>query len=97
MKIVSQLPYNKSFSPLSYNNNTALPCFTEYEHPVEAVQAISMLNGQLYYDRKMSVRMDRAQDSKKDTGGGGKLPQGLKGLGMGLGINGSALTDVTSE
>ena len=65
---------------------------------MEAVQAISMLNGQLYYDRKLSVRMDRVQDSKKgDTSAGSKLPAGLKGLGMGLGLNGSALTDVSSE
>ena len=65
---------------------------------MEAVQAISMLNGQMYYERKMSVRMDRAQENKKgDAVPGGKLPQGLKGLGMGLGINGSALTDVSSE
>ncbi|KAF2363466.1 RNA recognition motif domain [Trinorchestia longiramus] len=68
----------------------------EYEHPVEAVQAISMLNGQMYYDRKMSVRMDRVQDKKSDPVSGSKLPQGLKGLGMGLGINGSALTDVST-
>lgn len=65
---------------------------------MEAVQAISMLNGQMYFDRKMSVRMDRVQENKKgDSAAGGKLPQGLKGLGMGLGINGSALTDVSSE
>ena len=57
-----------------------------------------MLNGQTYYDRKMSVRLDRAQDNKKGDGGSAsKLPAGLKGLGMGLGINGSALTDVSCK
>merc|ERR1719187_138478 len=67
----------------------------EFEHPVEAVQSISMFNNQCYYDRKMSVRMDRASD--KPDSHSAKLPPGLKGLGMGLGINGSALTDVSSQ
>jgi len=68
----------------------------EFDHPVEAVQAISMLNGQWFFERKLSVRMDRINDNKKkDTGGSSKLPAGLKGIGMGLGFNGSALTDVS--
>lgn len=67
---------------------------SEYEHPVEAVQAISMLHNQTYYDRKMSVRMDRVTEKESTTT---KLPPGLKSLGMGLGVNGSALTDVASK
>lgn len=66
----------------------------EFEHPVEAVQSISMLHNQTYYDRKMSVRMDRVSEKQESTAT--KLPPGLKGLGMGLGINGSALTDVAT-
>lgn len=31
----------------------------EYTHPIEAVQAISMFNGQTLYDRKMTVKMVR--------------------------------------
>lgn len=59
----------------------------EYDHPVEAVQAISMFNNQFLYERQMAVRMDRAND-------GTKLPEGLKGVGMGLGSNGEPLKDV---
>ncbi|XP_057671459.1 myelin expression factor 2-like isoform X2 [Diorhabda carinulata] len=56
----------------------------EYDHPVEAVQAISMFNGQSFYDRTITVRMDRASDMLK-------LPEGLKSIGMGLGPNGEPL------
>ncbi|XP_046664465.1 myelin expression factor 2 isoform X2 [Homalodisca vitripennis] len=62
----------------------------EFEHPVEAVQAISMLHNQMLYDRRLSVRMDRVE--KPD--GPPKLPEGLKGIGMGLGANGTPLQDV---
>ena len=67
----------------------------EYEHPVEAVQSISMLHNQTYYDRKMSVRMDRVSEKQESTSS--KLPPGLKGIGMGLGVNGSALIDVNGK
>ncbi|XP_045483012.1 heterogeneous nuclear ribonucleoprotein M-like [Harmonia axyridis] len=60
----------------------------EYDHPVEAVQAISMLNNQFLYERQMTVRMDRVND-------GTKLPEGLKGIGMGLGSNGEPLREVS--
>lgn len=60
----------------------------DYDHPVEAVQAISMFHHQILYDRKMTVRMDR-EDSPL------KLPDGLKGVGMGLGVNGEPLRDVS--
>ncbi|XP_063229686.1 myelin expression factor 2-like [Bacillus rossius redtenbacheri] len=63
----------------------------EYDHPVEAVQAISMLNNQMLYDRRLAVRMDRA-DNKPD--GPPKLPEGLRGVGMGLGAGGNPLRDV---
>lgn len=62
----------------------------EYDHPVEAVQSISMLHNQILYDRAMTVRMDREGDR-----GISKLPEGLKGLGMGLGSNGEPLRDVS--
>lgn len=66
----------------------------QFEHPVEAVQAISMLHNQSYYDRKMSVRMDRV--SEKQENPSNKLPPGLRSLGMGLGVNGMALNDVST-
>lgn len=59
----------------------------EYDHPVESVQAISMFHNQQLFDRVMTVRMDRANETLK-------LPEGLKGVGMGLGINGEPLKDV---
>ncbi|XP_018320026.1 myelin expression factor 2 [Agrilus planipennis] len=61
----------------------------EYDHPVEAVQAISMFHNQQLYDRVMTVRMDREGDRQSV-----KLPDGLKGIGMGLGVNGEPLRDV---
>ncbi|CAH0552653.1 unnamed protein product [Brassicogethes aeneus] len=60
----------------------------EYDHPVEAVQAISMLHNQVLYDRHMTVRMDRANENVK-------LPEGLKSIGMGLGTNGEPLKNVS--
>lgn len=62
----------------------------EYDHPVEAVQAISMLDRQMLFDRRMTVRLDRIPDK----GEGLKLPEGLGGVGIGLGPNGEPLKDV---
>ncbi|XP_026326051.1 heterogeneous nuclear ribonucleoprotein M isoform X2 [Hyposmocoma kahamanoa] len=61
----------------------------EYDHPVEAVQAISMFDKQTLYERRMTVRMDRGTDKSEP-----KLPDGLKGIGLGLGPNGEPLRDV---
>lgn len=62
----------------------------EYDHPVESVQAISMLHNQQLYDRRMTVRLDRANEPDMPP----KLPEGLKGIGMGLGAGGNRLLDV---
>lgn len=62
----------------------------EYDHPVESVQAISMLHNQMLYERPMTVRMDRIDHDVPL-----KLPEGLKGIGMGLGMNGEPLRDVS--
>ncbi|CAG9856984.1 unnamed protein product [Phyllotreta striolata] len=59
----------------------------EYDHPVEAVQSISMLQGQVLNERPLAVRMDRANDAIK-------LPDGLRSIGMGLGPNGEPLRNV---
>ena len=61
-----------------------------YDHPVEAVQAISMFDRQTLYERRMTVRLDRISE-KNDTN---RLPEGLKGIGIGLGPNGEPLKDV---
>ena len=44
----------------------------------------------------MSVRMDRREKQSSENSSS-KLPQGLKGLGMGLGFNGVPITDVSSK
>jgi RNA recognition motif-containing protein len=62
----------------------------EFDHPVEAVQAISMFDRQMLFDRRMTVRLDRLPDKSE----GLKLPEGLKGIGIGLGPNGEPLRDV---
>lgn len=45
----------------------------EYEHPSEAVQAVSMFNEQQLYDRIMAVKID-LKDEGKDDGRSMKLP-----------------------
>ncbi|XP_058118468.1 myelin expression factor 2 [Anopheles ziemanni] len=62
----------------------------EYDHPVEAVQAISMFDRQMLYDRRMTVRLDRLTEKSEMN----RLPEGLKGIGIGLGPNGEPLKDV---
>ncbi|KAB7495317.1 Myelin expression factor 2 [Armadillidium nasatum] len=66
--------------------------FIEFDHPVEAVQAISMLHNQIYLDRPLSVQLTRKEKKRRD--GFIKLPPGLKAVGPGLGINGNPLKDV---
>ena len=65
----------------------------EFEHPVEAVQAISMFNNQRLYDRLLTVRLDKfdIEDSYSSDGLPSKLPSGLEGIGKGLGIGGQPL------
>ncbi|XP_042330119.1 myelin expression factor 2 isoform X4 [Sceloporus undulatus] len=67
-----------------------------FEQPIEAVQAISMFNGQFLFDRPMHVKMDdksvphddfRVADSKTS-----QLPRGLGGIGMGLGPGGQPIS-----
>ncbi|KAJ6664073.1 hypothetical protein lerEdw1_008288 [Lerista edwardsae] len=67
-----------------------------FEQPIEAVQAISMFNGQFLFDRPMHVKMDdksiphddfRVADSKAP-----QLPRGLGGIGMGLGPGGQPIS-----
>ncbi|XP_058824366.1 myelin expression factor 2 [Topomyia yanbarensis] len=62
----------------------------EYDHPVEAVQAISMFDRQMLFDRRMTVRLDRVPEKGELN----RLPDGLKGVGIGLGPNGEPLKDV---
>merc|ERR1719189_2137008 len=67
-----------------------------FDHPVEAVQAISMLNNQNLCDRRISVRIDKLPDEPEPRTANG-LPDGLSGVGMGLGSGGQPLTDVAKN
>jgi hypothetical protein len=54
-----------------------------------------MLHQQSLYERSLIVRMDRVNDKPENNMP--RLPEGLKGIGMGLGENGRPLTDVSSN
>lgn len=68
----------------------------QYSHPIEAVQAVSMLNDQRLFDRVLTVKMDRYDKDPASDRRDGELPVGLRGVGMGLGANGAPLADVAS-
>ncbi|XP_077419581.1 myelin expression factor 2 [Vanacampus margaritifer] len=61
-----------------------------FEQPLEALQAISMFNGQMLFDRQMHVKMDDKSLPPDDYRQIEKpqLPRGLSGIGMGLGPGG---------
>lgn len=67
----------------------------EYSHPVEAVQAISMFNNQKLYERYMGVRFDNIPPKEEELPR--HLPEGLAGVGMGLGDGGKPLTNVAKN
>ena len=71
----------------------------EYDHPVEAVQAISMFNNQMLFDRKMTVRFDKQPGPTPEELSQlpSRLPEGLASVGMGLGSGGNPLTDVAKN
>ena len=71
----------------------------DYDHPVEAVQAISMFNDQTLFDRKMTVRFDKTPGptSEELAQLPSRLPDGLAGVGMGLGSGGNPLTEVAKN
>ncbi|XP_067246786.1 myelin expression factor 2 [Chanodichthys erythropterus] len=65
-----------------------------FEQPLEAVQAISMFNGQMLFDRQMHVKMDDKSLPPDDVRPAEKppqLPRGLGGIGMGLGPGGQPI------
>ncbi|KAL4717404.1 hypothetical protein ACJJTC_017291 [Scirpophaga incertulas] len=59
-----------------------------YDHPVEAVQAISMFDGQKWFDRTMVVQFDNRPQPHL-------LPEGLESIGLGLGTNGEPLRGIS--
>ncbi|KAM3965441.1 uncharacterized protein ACR2FA_000275 [Aphomia sociella] len=69
--------------------DTKVMATIEFDHPVEAVQAISMFDGHEYMDRKLIVKKDRKQNAYNRS-----LPANLKTIGPGLGPNGEPLRGV---
>jgi RNA recognition motif-containing protein len=71
----------------------------EYDHPVEAVQAISMFNDQSLFDRKITARFDKSPGPSPEELAQlpSRLPEGLGGVGMGLGSGGNPLTEVAKN
>ncbi|KAI1889674.1 hypothetical protein AGOR_G00165390 [Albula goreensis] len=65
-----------------------------FEQALEAVQAISMFNGQMLFDRPMHVKMDDKSlppDDFRPAEKAPQLPRGLGGIGMGLGPGGQPI------
>jgi len=65
-----------------------------FDHPVEAVQAISMFNEQHLYNRNMKIRMDNVKAEWEKPIHMMRLPEGLGGVGLGLGHGGKPLSNV---
>nr|XP_061791095.1 heterogeneous nuclear ribonucleoprotein M-like [Nerophis lumbriciformis] len=64
-----------------------------FDMPIEAVQAVSMFNQQLLFNRIMHVKLDE-KSMPKDFGPpdrGSSLPRGLSGIGLGLGPGGQPI------
>lgn len=79
---------------LDKDGKTKGMAIVEYSHPIEAVQAVSMLHNQRLFDRTITVKMDRFEKDQDRNSSG--IPNGLRGVGMGLGANGSPLSDIAS-
>ncbi|KAG7456731.1 hypothetical protein MATL_G00239070 [Megalops atlanticus] len=65
-----------------------------FEMPIEAVQAVSMFNGQLLFNRVMHVKLDEKSLPKDDFPPPERppaLPRGLSGVGLGLGPGGQPI------
>ncbi|CAH2087192.1 unnamed protein product [Euphydryas editha] len=62
-----------------------------YSHPLEAVQAISMLNGQKFYGQTLKLTMNNSKDTNM------LLPKGLADVGPGLGKYGKGLPDLVEQ
>lgn len=63
----------------------------QYSHPLEAVQAVSMLNGQMYFGLPLKVSLEK--NPKNDI----ILPKGLVNIGLGLGLQGRPVRDIAKE
>ncbi|XP_039758782.1 uncharacterized protein LOC120632825 isoform X1 [Pararge aegeria] len=88
LKEVLELAGRVSVCSLCSNTKLAK---VRYSHALEAVQAVSMLNGQQYYGNKLQVTMCDLNEPK------GLLPKGLVDVGPGLGKYGKSLPDVGEQ
>ncbi|KAJ8714417.1 hypothetical protein PYW07_002642 [Mythimna separata] len=72
---------------------SSLPKYAKvvYSHPLEAVQAISMLNGQLYYGSPLKIAMDNSPPDSI------VLPKGLVNIGQGLGIKARPIRNIVEQ
>jgi len=68
----------------------------EFKHPLEAVQAITLLNNSLLYGKKIYVRLDRVGE-KSSNRYTNRLPDGLEVFGSGLGRNGSIMDNISEK
>ncbi|XP_068622683.1 uncharacterized protein [Battus philenor] len=62
-----------------------------YSHPLEAVQAVSMLNGQIFYGQVLKVSLYKCLNNEII------LPKGLVKVGPGLGLDGKPLRDIVHQ
>ncbi|KPJ20119.1 Heterogeneous nuclear ribonucleoprotein M [Papilio machaon] len=62
-----------------------------YSHPLEAVQAVAMLNGQTFYGQALKVTMYTCDENDL------LLPKGLVKIGPGFGIGGKPLRDIVQH
>lgn len=69
----------------------------EYNHPLEAVQAITMLNNASINGKKVYVRLDRVGERNPRNQFGNRLPDGVTNLGMGLGQGGTPLQNISER
>ena len=56
-----------------------------------------MFHNQVYYERRITVRMDRNAEKEKNKFKEMKLPSGLQALGPGLGDYGLPFTEMSSK
>ncbi|XP_075979425.1 uncharacterized protein LOC142978755 [Anticarsia gemmatalis] len=78
---------HKNLSP----DNFKKFAIVKYSHPLEAVQAVSLLNGQMYYGLILKVAM--LNKSPDDI----ILPNGLSNIGTGLGLQGKPIRDIEKQ
>ncbi|CAH2982277.1 unnamed protein product [Chilo suppressalis] len=62
-----------------------------YSHPLEAVQAVSMLNGQTFFGQKLKINMVLCPTDTVI------MPKGLTNVGPGLGVRGKPLRNIVDH